>query len=142
MLKDIKILNISIEEDKKEAKRGKKPPKKDSTSSKKSKITKLGKTNAISTEAETKVEEPKVSETVEPETAIVQEPTEPVVESTETADITDNVEQPEAKEDKQENVEDTTNNAENLVCFPIFLCTCSQSRIDYNYLQLVYISSL
>lgn len=116
MLKDIKILNISIEEDKKDSKGRKKPLKKDSTTSKKSKVTKLGKTNAIVTEAETKSEEPKVPETVEPETPVVQNATEPLVEPTDIADIKDNLEPPEARE---ENVDGIKTNGDNLVCLPV-----------------------
>ena len=57
MLKDIKILNISIEEEKPDTKLKKKLPKKELSSSKKTKLSKPAKTNKSNNDVETKVDD-------------------------------------------------------------------------------------
>ena len=57
MLKDIKILNISIEEEKPDTKLKKKPQKKELSSSKKTKLSKVAKTNKSNNDVEMKVDD-------------------------------------------------------------------------------------
>ena len=57
MLKDIKILNISIEEEKPDTKLKKKPQKKELSSSKKTKLSKVVKTNKSNNDVEMKVDD-------------------------------------------------------------------------------------
>ena len=57
MLKDIKILNISIEEEKPDTKLKKKPQKKELSSSKKTKFSKVVKTNKSNNDVEMKVDD-------------------------------------------------------------------------------------
>ena len=57
MLKDIKILNISIEEEKPDTKLKKKPQKKELSSSKKTKLSKAAKTNKSNNDVEMKVDD-------------------------------------------------------------------------------------
>ena len=88
ILKDIKILNISIEEDKKEAKRTK-PPLKKEVKSKKSKTTKLGKSSLTSTDTEPVPEDQGSSNTLEADNTdknIVQETSNPVVQDINSSD--------------------------------------------------------
>ena len=113
MLKDIKILNISIEEEKPDTKLKKKPPKKELPSSKKAKLTKPAKTNKLNNDVETKVDDQiSSSEDKKDDNITVDEPVLESPDSTESTEIKDETvtephaitnaeEVPQFKEEKQ-----------------------------------------
>ena len=97
MLKDIKILNISIEEEKPDTKLKKKPQKKELSSSKKTKLSKVAKTNKSNNDVETKVDDQISSDDKKDDNITVDEPVLENSDSTESTEIKDDtVTEPEA----------------------------------------------
>jgi hypothetical protein len=110
MLKDIKILNISIEEDKKDAKGRKKPLKKKSA--------KLGKASVTATEVEPKVEEQTTAETINTENNPLQETVDSTTEAPASTDVPDTAEEPIAEEEQPETVNEEAANEKSLEPLP------------------------